>query len=73
MTSHVLRLWQAVFEKSPESAQATPELMKANLFSNKPYAHCLVAELNDPEKTIIGISLCESESARTVTSDLYTR
>jgi len=33
----------ATYEKAPESAKATPELLKKNLFGPHPYAHTLLA------------------------------
>ncbi|EJU02355.1 acyl-CoA N-acyltransferase [Dacryopinax primogenitus] len=38
-----LILGLAIYEKAPESAQATPALLKQNLFGAHPYAHTLLA------------------------------
>ncbi|KAK0452479.1 acyl-CoA N-acyltransferase [Armillaria borealis] len=45
----------ATYEKTPESAKATPELLHTALFSNQPTAHVLMATLDDG--TPVGFAL----------------
>jgi len=48
----------ATYEKEPESAKATPELLRKNMFET-PYAHCLLAFEGSEEKPgqAIGMAL----------------
>lgn len=56
---------QALYEKAPESAKATPEQIQRHLFpkpeenNGQPYASCLVAKLGDKpgEGEAVGIAL----------------
>ena len=51
---HQLIYELAVYEKAPEEAKATVEAIRASLFSDKPVAHCHVAEVDGK---VVGIAI----------------
>ena len=51
---HQLIYELAVYEKAPEEAKATVEAIRTSLFSDKPVAHCHVAEVDGK---VVGIAI----------------
>lgn len=51
---HQLIYELAVYEKAPEEAKATVDAIRASLFSEKPVAHCHVAEVDGK---VVGIAI----------------
>lgn len=53
----------AIYEKEPQEAKATPELVKENIFDKK-YAHCLIAESEvDGQLKAVGIAIVSSSGS----------
>lgn len=60
----------AIYEKEPQAAKATPELIRENIFEKR-YAHCLVAETEvDGRVKPVGIAIvsCRRSSVLLATS-----
>jgi len=54
---HALVRELAEYEREPDAVEATVEDFRTALFGPDPLAHCLVAEVDDPQPVVVGFAL----------------